>query len=60
MMKIREKKKKKKILMSQFYTIFEQKIIKSETTSFHDFSPRILNIKKVWKFDFEKWGQKDR
>ena len=37
-----------------------EKVVKSETTSFHDFSPEILKILRVLTLDFEKWGQKDR
>ena len=40
-------------------TPFLAKVFKSETTSFYYFSPRILNLKKVWTFDLGKWGQKD-
>ena len=34
------------------------KNFKSETTSLNYFSPRIPTIKKVWTFDFGKWGKK--
>ena len=38
---------------------FQTKMFKSETTSFHYFSPRIPNLLKYWTSDFRKWGQKD-
>ena len=38
---------------------FWAKNFKSETISFHYFSPRITNLSKFGTFDFGKWGQKD-
>ena len=56
---------KKKIYTKSFFAAailhpFSAKKYKSETTYFHYFSPRILNILKVWTLDFKKLGQKDR
>ena len=34
------------------------KVFVSGITSFHYYSPRILNLQKIWTSDFRKWGQK--
>ena len=45
---------KKKVILHSFSV----KVFKSETTSFHYFSPSILKIKQVWTLDFRKHGKK--
>ena len=36
------------------------KVLKSETTSFLYFAPRIRKILNAWTLDFGKWGQKNK
>merc|ERR1712105_119647 len=55
-----KKVKKKTFFCAAILDNFQTKMFISETTSFHYFSPRILNLYKYWTSDFGKWGQKDR
>ena len=57
---VRQNQPKKTIFFcSAILDHFQTKMLKSETTSFHYFSPRFLNLKQYWTSDFRKWGQKD-
>ena len=59
-----EQIEEKKLVQKTFFAAtildhFLAKIFRSETTSFHYFSQRILNVQKFWTSDFGKLGQKD-
>ena len=57
---IEEKKVvQKTFLAATILDHFLAKKFRSETTSFHYFSQRILNVQKFWTSDFGKLGQKD-
>ena len=57
---MRRKKSVKNFFCRGNCTQFLAKNFKSETISFHYFSPRTPNIYKAWTLDVGKWGQKDR